>query len=248
MRNNELTVTVGGIRRKVFMQDGFYSADAPTRYIHMHNYSEIHLVLGGAVTFAVGEGQIKLCEGELLVIPGGTYHGRVAIEENVSHTAFQMEYDSENVEKHPISRAITEELFREVKSCRETGEHSMISAFITLIAAHICRERVDSVKRISDPGFIIREFFSNGYAMDIKLSELATELCVSRRQAERLMLQYTGRSFRDELANTRVTMAKHLMKTTDMSLAEIASYVGYRSYAGFWKALRRADGSEQESV
>jgi AraC-like DNA-binding protein len=34
-------------------------------------------------------------------------------------------------------------------------------------------------------------------------------------------------------------MAKHLIATTDMSLGEVADYVGYRSYAGFWKAMKK---------
>ena len=30
----------------------------------------------------------------------------------------------------------------------------------------------------------------------------------------------------------------------DLSLSEIAAYVGYRSYSGFWKAMKRYEGGK----
>ena len=37
----------------------------------------------------------------------------------------------------------------------------------------------------------------------------------------------------------RMNTAEHLHKTTDMSLTEISQYVGYKSYNGFWKAMKK---------
>ena len=41
------------------------------------------------------------------------------------------------------------------------------------------------------------------------------------------------------ISSTRVMIAKQLLRSSDMSLSEIAEYVGYRSYAGFWKAMKK---------
>ena len=39
-------------------------------------------------------------------------------------------------------------------------------------------------------------------------------------------------------------IANQLMQAEDASLEQIAKYVGYRSYSGFWKAMKRYE-SEQ---
>ena len=71
------------------------------------------------------------------------------------------------------------------------------------------------------------------------MRDIANYLHLSERQSERLIIDYTGHSFRDELVATRMNMAKILFSTTDMSLSEISQYVGYKSYNGFWKAAKK---------
>ena len=43
-----------------------------------------------------------------------------------------------------------------------------------------------------------------------------------------------------------MNVAEHLSKTTDMTLEDISRYIGYKSYAGFWKAKKRRDGNKKE--
>ena len=47
-----------------------------------------------------------------------------------------------------------------------------------------------------------------------------------------------------ELTLQRMTVAAHLVTHTQMSMEEIAQYVGYQSYSGFWKAWRRFKNKE----
>ena len=118
-------------------------------------------------------------------------------------------------------------------------DHSSVAAYISLF----CSSFESNARRmpipITDYGFLIFEFFSRNYKEQVRLCDLAELLHLSNRQAERLVLEHTGRSFREELAATRVRIANQLLKTTDMSLAEIAEYTGYRSYAGLWKAMKK---------
>ena len=48
-----------------------------------------------------------------------------------------------------------------------------------------------------------------------------------------------GRSFRGALTVTRMQVAERLINISAMPLTEVAQYVGYRSYAGFWKAYQK---------
>lgn len=115
----------------------------------------------------------------------------------------------------------------------------MNTLYIGLFCSYFQNEEILKAQPITDYGFLIHEFFTNNYSFDIHLSDLADELHLSQRQAERLVIEYTGNSFREELCQTRVTMAKELLKNTGMSLGEVSRYVGYRSYAGFWKAMKK---------
>ena len=46
-------------------------------------------------------------------------------------------------------------------------------------------------------------------------------------------------TFGEYLLHQRMTVVQNLMETTSMTLTEIARYVGYNSYCGFWKAYKK---------
>ena len=71
------------------------------------------------------------------------------------------------------------------------------------------------------------------------MCDLAKILSLSDRQTERLVIKYMGKPFRGVLSDIRTEMAKRLMETTVMSMSEISRMVGYKSYAGFWKAMKK---------
>lgn len=243
-RSNELTVAIGTRERKVFLQNGFYSSTPPTPYMHKHNYPEVHCVSGGSATFAVDDSEYALGDGLLLVIPGGVYHGCVCIDGTANHTAFQIDIEVTAAEIHSISGNVITEFISEIDRCDKNGDHGRVAAFISLICSYFLPSV--EARRITDSGFLISEFFSNRYGTDARLENLAEILHLSPRQTERLVELHTGRSFREELTATRMLVADRLLKITDMPLCEVAQYVGYRSYAGFWKAYQKYKNNSQK--
>ncbi|WP_275271312.1 helix-turn-helix domain-containing protein [Limnobacter sp. P1] len=73
------------------------------------------------------------------------------------------------------------------------------------------------------------------------LSEVARRLCVSTRTLQR-RLQEQGSSFRDELEQVRVEMAKNCLQAGDLSLADIASFLAYNDQSAFTHAFKRVTG------
>ncbi|MBQ7336660.1 MAG: AraC family transcriptional regulator [Clostridia bacterium] len=243
---NELTINTPLREFSIFLQDGFYHNLSPGN-IHKHNYTEIHLILGGLAVFRIGE-QICRCEsGDMLIIPQKALHSCIQQEESVKHTAFQINYDTDEFAIYPINPHILSDFFDEIQHCSETNDYSKLSALMALLCSYFCKSKDINIKRVNDYGFLIQEFFSTHYSDNVHLCDLASLLHLSERQVERLVVECTGKSFRDELAATRITMAKHLIKTSGQSLNEIAQCVGYRSYAGFWKALKK-DTPEKNSI
>ena len=237
--HNALTVNTATGEHKVFLQGGFYMSGYSTSRIHEHNYAEIHLVAGGNASFTVENKKIDMPSGSMLVVPRMTFHSCDAKDEETKHCAFQIDCDIKKAERYCLSEAVILDLFDIIKRTAYGDNHSAIAAHIALLCAVFEPNGKLLPQPITDYGFLIFEFFSKNYNENIRLSDLAELLHVSKRQAERLVREHTGHSFREELARTRTRRARELLKMTDMSLCEIAEYTGYRSYAGFWKAMKK---------
>lgn len=236
----EMTVHAPTQDHKVFLQNGFYHGVRTDTLFHKHNYAEIHFFSGGNVCFNIDSGKFEVGNGKILIIPKALYHSCDSQDKGILHAAFQIDYDVPDVSVHKISSGILSSFFDAINRCINTKDHTEVAAYITLIC-HLISNQGTMASPITDPGFIIQEFFSHNYSQKVHLRDLASKLHLSERQTERLVIQHTGKTFNQELIDTRIKMANYLMKNTSMSLTEIAEYVGYSSYAGFWKALKNRE-------
>lgn len=224
---------------KIFLQNGFWADIAPSFVLHKHNYTEFHVIHGGSCRFTVDDKELYLQGGELLVIPPKKLHCCTESEDTTRHRAFQMDCDIDYPVICNLSDSLAKEFFAQIENKSVDRDYSVIASFTELFYSLAKRDNLLLPEPISDDAFLIREFFSCRYFEDVKLSELAFLLHRSERQTERLVISYTGHTFSEELARTRIEIAKHLIETSSVSLREISERVGYRSYAGFWKAMKR---------
>ena len=236
---NELNVMLRGTERKVFLQDGFYKSITSSVRLHKHKYADIHIIMGVESEFTVGGEVLHLPKNTLILIPRDVYHFCENTEDGGRHIAFQIEYEAEECKTYPIDALIAECLISEIEKQGVTGDHRKIALYLALIVSELDSDEPPSSPHASDYGFLIYEFFNQNYDKDASLSDLAKVLSLSERQAERLVLIHTGESFRDKLRSSRMAIAKQLLKEGKMSLNEISQYVGYRSYSGFFKAMKK---------
>lgn len=235
----ELTIHFGTKKGRAFLQHGFHPNLPPTQRMHKHNYAEIHIVAGGELVMFIDDENYTLKDGTLLLIPRETFHYCIKKDKTAVHSAFQIDYNASDFFACDISPDTISDFFDEIKENVHACNYTKIAAYISLFCSYFCDDNRAVAKGVTDYGFLVREFFQRQYPENVRLCDLAKILNVCERQAERLVLEYTGRTFRDELTYTRVTAAKQLLKRKQMSLQEIATYVGYRSYAGFWKAMKK---------
>jgi len=238
---NELAIKTPVGEFSAFLQQGFYNTLVCSPF-HNHNYIEIHLVLDGTAVFLIEGKKYRLKSGDMLVIPRKTLHACTQQDETARHSAFQINYapkkDIFKAEVFSIDEQVLRCFFDEIKQCRETNDYTMISAFMSLFCCQFCKDARLEANQVIDYGFAIHEFFLQRYHEDIRLSDLAKTLHLSERQTERLVIEHMGKTFRRTLSATRVMIAMQLIESSNLSMSEIAEYVGYRSYAGFWKAMK----------
>ena len=91
---------------------------------------------------------------------------------------------------------------------------------------------------IKDREFLMHEFLERSYASEVSLSDLAKELNLSEKQTERVVKEITGNTFRQEIKKRRMEWAKQLLADGGLTLEEVSHMVGYKSYSGFWKAIK----------
>lgn len=234
---NELSFSIANEKHRAFFMNGFLSSSNETAAnLHKHNFSEIHFITGGDAVFLVGENKINLQSGHIMIIPQGEFHCCIQKDAGVFHNAFQVDFDVKEVGTVDIGSGVVSNLFSEIESLKKTGDYTKVLAYISLFCSYLCPEGKRIAEPVSDYGFIIQEFISTNYNKKIKLSDLACELHLSERQTERLVREYTGNSFKEEVRKIRMNVANQLLASSGMTLSEVAEYVGYESYAGFWKA------------
>ncbi|MBQ4631157.1 MAG: helix-turn-helix domain-containing protein [Clostridia bacterium] len=235
MINKELCLNISGVEVSVFMQDNFFAHKSHASPIHRHTYPELHVCIKGSSLFFAGSDEVRINEGEMLVIPGGMYH-RTETEPGVERASFQISLPLNTLKKHTLPAGISHELYNEIESYNSTQKHLKLSAVLTMIISNVIEKCENPIHDITDRSFLIHEFLLYNYNKQISLFDLAKELNLSEKQAARSVKACFGTTFSEELIKRRMEAAKHLRETTDISLQDIASMVGYLSYSGFWKA------------
>ncbi len=245
---SEMSVYVGSTKYRTFLQRGFFEYTASSSNLHNHKYNEIHVVKCGNVDMIINGERINVPEGSAIIIPVGQYHTRKSdAPEECIICAFQVDMDVKRPRVENLE-GITEMFFDEIDLYNKTGESRKLSSLLALVCSAFCDESSRLPIPIYDREFIIYEFFANNYDKDVTLADIAVQLRVSEKQAERLIIKSTGMSFRRQIVAKRIENAKMLVKTEGISLAKAAEMVGYQSYSGFWKALQSYEAETEADL
>ena len=88
----------------------------------------------------------------------------------------------------------------------------------------------------------IRHELHKAPELDWNLGDIAKRLNISRSYAQKLYKEHFGISFMDDIINTRIDMAKHLLSSTDLQVNEIASACGYQNSTHFMRQFKEKVG------
>ncbi len=88
----------------------------------------------------------------------------------------------------------------------------------------------------------VEEFFQKRYNEEIRIEDLAKELCLSIPQTHRIVKKVFDGGFKKTLMKQRIEHACMLIKQRNLPLSEIAYRCGYTSYNGFLSAFKNYMG------
>lgn len=241
---SEFNVYINNSIEKVFLYDFFSPSKNMTSIIHRHKYAEIHIIKGGSITFRAENSIKTLNSNQAFAIPATTYHCYLNSEATVQSFAFQTTANVSKFSTVTLSEAIMSELYEAAALSKQSNTCGKLSSLISYIGADFFTENAVKFQEIKDPAVIIYEIISKNYNKDLKISDIAKELFLSEKQTERIIKKQLGDNFKSSLCKHRIKIADFLEKNTSMNLNEIAEYVGYSTYSGFWKARQVQDKSD----
>jgi AraC family transcriptional regulator, regulatory protein of adaptative response / methylphosphotriester-DNA alkyltransferase methyltransferase len=91
-------------------------------------------------------------------------------------------------------------------------------------------------------------YMSKNIAKDFSMVEISKELASSRRHLDRLFQQEMNLSASDYLTNLRMEKATDLLKTTSLSVKEVANRTGFSDQSVFSRTFRRHWGFKPSEV
>lgn len=233
----QLDIMIGTTKKTVYIQRAFYNSPSILSPTHNHYHAEVHIISHGSMEFSINNKTYTINDGCVFAIPSKIFHSCTKIAENTKHTSFLINAPINKIITKYENVNIIEDFFEEIKQLDNKKNYSKISSYISLLCSSFFPEEKVLPKHIENYALTINEFFSQLYSEDVKLSDLAKMLHLSEKQTSRLVIKYTGNTFKDELIKKRMEVAKFLINSGTMSLSDIGHYVGYNSYVGFWKAL-----------
>ncbi len=237
--NSEIQIYLDGHLVEVFMQNGFFEYRSAESTIHNHRTFELHAMACGNAEFVIDGKNLSLAAGEMLVIEPEVFHNCNRITPDSAHIAFQIRTNlpiKSGVIKSPPR--ILMQILSEIDRYAKEGDGIRLKAYLMLICAEVVEYKAPAkLKAITDREFIISEFFAKNYAKNVAVEDLADELGVCKKQAERLVVKHTGNSFRTEITRKRMEIAE-LLYSEGVPLSRVAELVGYHTYSGFWRAYK----------
>lgn len=93
----------------------------------------------------------------------------------------------------------------------------------------------------SQYGDRIIQYLKNNYRQDIVFEEMAQEIGISYSYMRKIIIEITGMSLMDYVHSLRMKQAKHLLKSTQLTIAQIAEEVGYNNIRSFNRFFQKIE-------
>ena len=231
---------------------------------HSNTCYELHIILDGTCKLAFDAQTLDLDAGQAVMIAPNVFHAPSDVSEQFCRFSISFSVRESLVSAlEGINREgyrFFEPDNRVLELCGEIIEELDTETFLSgeLVSAQFSqlmirclrfvREKTEPVikaeKSLTQEDEIERidNFFALYPPERQTRQELAQYLHCSQRQLIRKMQALYGVSFRQKLMDSRMDLARYLLRSTDKSVNEISTTVGYADNAAFFRVFRQYTG------
>lgn len=133
------------------------------------------------------------------------------------------------------------ELFRQTAQPKKSFEltaHRLLTQLVCALLAQLPQYS----RRTLPPGVRSQQdWLRENCTAPLTLEYIAGQFHLSKFHLEREFKRHTGQTVFAYLAGCRIEQAKRFLRTTDLSVAEVAAQVGFAEYTGFYRAFCRCE-------
>ena len=227
---------------------------------HNHAAYEMHIIVSGSCSVSVNNSQLQLKAGQGILIAPEVYHAPENITQPFGRISATFFPERTLIEELSLSStdefrvfdvddailSLCEGIYKEAKRQDSPFNKELMAnqfASLMLRVLRIIKETskvsfaAEFVQKQTEDMTIIDAFFVNTTPKMRTKENLAKLLHCSQRQVLRKIHKLYNMSFQKKLILSRIDTAQHLLTTTDKSVEEICSIVGYADKAAFYKAF-----------
>ncbi|PKQ87218.1 AraC family transcriptional regulator [Paenibacillus sp. BGI2013] len=213
---------------------------------------------GKCVYWVNGDKQI-MEKGELLLIPGGTpYYGKSI--PTVTHTQIVIQLQRDHTETLPALERY--EALRHKPGCYELIHQRMSAiyqqwqerpSYYVMMSQALLMEVLIYMNRELDRGVIpperhnhverMKRYIERHYREKVTKEELGDEINKTPNYAAALFKSMTNQTISQYVHDQRMKRAIYLLTESQLSIQEIAEFLGYRDLSYFYRIFKRITGS-----
>lgn len=214
---------------------------------HKHDCIELLYFLYGNAEVSAAEKIVQASFYDIVIYPRGVYHTE-HLQMNRHQEIICIWVDIPGLklqdvihiqDKDSSVKWVLEKLHQEYKSTAPSK--ALIGHYIRLAAMLIAKMFYEQ-KSEADPLSRVILYMQSNMSEAISVEELADLIYVSKSYLSRYFKKKTGMSLIEYLRLIRVNAAKRLLVSTDTSVEEISSVIGYTSSKYFCRAFRKCTG------
>ena len=226
---------------------------------HCNANYELHIILKGSCDLDVASKTHMLAAGSAIVIAPNEYHMPRVTSDDFLRLSIPF-----SLSEHHLSKALRQAIPTSVifalspelqqlsnlilaeLSGSQPFSADLLPALLTNLmicvfrSLGVCDSAGNTVKKAQADWRtdVIDTFFEDNMACYGTEEQLAEALHISKRQLARVLQEHYDMNFRQKLLVTRMDHAGWLLRTTDKSIGEICSIVGYNSETTFFKNFK----------
>ncbi|MDU1031087.1 MAG: AraC family transcriptional regulator [Anaerococcus obesiensis] len=264
-KNENESVTMQSIYLKVLYAKQFSSSDKINSRIHFHPFTEFYYILDGKGKFSIEDKIIDTSKDDFFIINSNVGHS-IYSNENENLTFISFGVDSIFVKNIKNDDSLEEDkyIFKNIEENKDyfinsfntihdefnSGDmfaQSMANAKASEFVISLLRKYKNDFEITNDIKInkqidYIKNFIDNNYSEDIKLESLSKMAFMNKFH----LIAEFKQSYRvtpiDYLILKRIEVTKNLLISTNHSMEEISSIVGFNSQSYFNQVFRKKVG------